>query len=41
MEQYQFPCGCEVIEDGAKVLTKRCDDHKKRYPHKLDEKVKK
>ena len=36
MEQYQFPCGCYVIDDGKTVETKRCDEHKKKYPHRLD-----
>jgi hypothetical protein len=38
MSSYQFPCGCQVLDDGKTVLTSRCDEHKKKYPHRLDEK---
>jgi hypothetical protein len=41
MSSYQFPCGCQVVEDKTgDVATTRCDEHKKRWPHRLDAKEK-
>lgn len=37
MDQYHFPCGCSVTEDKTgHIETVRCDEHKKKYPHRLD-----
>jgi hypothetical protein len=37
MDQYHFPCGCSITEDAHGVITtKRCDEHKKKFPHRLD-----
>jgi len=40
MEQYQFPCGCYVLVEGNDTTTKRCEEHKKKYPHRLDKEKK-
>lgn len=40
MEQYQFPCGCYVLVEGNETTTKRCEEHKKKYPHRLDKEKK-
>lgn len=42
MDQYKFPCGCEVIVDEKHdVATSRCAEHKKKFPSPLDDKPKK
>ena len=35
-EHYEWECGCVIDVDGFKVTSKRCEEHKKRWPHRLD-----